>query len=109
MAKSPRAIILGEALTATTRQRNKSYGSPVENLSHIAHLWTAYIAAKYNGKATFSVTSEDVAHLNQLQKMARTFAPGYHHDNYVDNAAYGAIAGECRQDLEDFSATEIGE
>jgi hypothetical protein len=30
--------------------------------------------------------------------MARSSAHGYHEDNYVDAAAYAAIAGECRID-----------
>jgi hypothetical protein len=32
-----------------------------------------------------------------LLKMARSDAEGYHEDNYVDAAAYAAIAGECRK------------
>jgi hypothetical protein len=35
-----------------------------------------------------------------LLKVARS-STGYKHDNYVDAAAYAAIAGECRNTIND--------
>ena len=40
-------------------------------------------------------TAEDVAHMMQLLKMSRAVTGQYHPDNYYDNTAYAAIAGEC--------------
>jgi hypothetical protein len=44
-----------------------------------------------------ALNAEDVAWIMVLVKMARSFQPGYHPDNYTDAAAYSAIAGECRE------------
>lgn len=97
--------LLYEGARLTGGDRNKTYGSPFDNLDNTATLWSAYLHAKYRGQTVDEVqlqlTAEDVAHMMQLLKMARTIAPGYHADNYIDNATYGAIAGECRQTLED--------
>ena len=40
------------------------------------------------------VGPEDVAWMMTMLKAARALG-GYHEDNYVDAAAYAAIAGEC--------------
>jgi hypothetical protein len=54
-------------------------------------LWTAYLDREV------VITAEDVAWMMVLLKMARSGADGYHEDNYIDAAAYAAIAGECRK------------
>ena len=95
-----RKEILARATELTLDDRAKTYGTPFDNLSNIAGLWSAYIIAKYRGRTLdevpFALTAEDVAHLNELQKMARTFTGEFHIDNYIDRTAYAAIAGECR-------------
>lgn len=94
----PRADILHEAIRLTCGSRNESYGPPSINLGDCAELWSAYINAKYAGttldRMQFCLTAEDVAWLNVLQKIARTFQ-SLKADNYTDAAAYAAIAGEC--------------
>jgi hypothetical protein len=95
-----RARLLARGLELTLHDRNKSYGPPWENLTACAQLWEAYLGAKFN--ITIGLTAEDVAHMMQLVKMTRTFHGEYHADNYLDNAVYGAIAGECRQCEESF-------
>jgi hypothetical protein len=95
----PRVQFLNTAIALTAGDRDKDYGSPVENLRNIAVLWEAYIFAKYtyacvNGPE-FEISAEDVAWLNVLQKMARTFHTPPKADTYIDAAAYAAIAGEC--------------
>lgn len=95
-----RADILNSALRLTLGDRNESYGDPLRNLEDIATLWSAYLIAKFRGTTldenTFQLSAEDVAHLNALQKIARTMRPAIHMDNYTDAVAYEAIAGECR-------------
>jgi hypothetical protein len=44
------------------------------------------------------LTAEDVAWLNVLQKMARTFNGSSKPDTYIDAATYSAIAGECAEE-----------
>lgn len=99
---SLRAELLDKAKQLTMSDRNKEYGEPWENLTNIAYLWTAYFHAKFGSKivdeVNFSLSAEDVAHLNILQKMARTFLGKPKPDTYIDMAAYAAIAGEVAQE-----------
>jgi hypothetical protein len=94
-AEPERIRLLKKGMALTGGDRNETYGPPWENLTACAQVWEAYIGAKFG--AEFKLTAEDVAHMMQLVKMTRTFHGRYHPDNYVDNATYGAIAGECRQ------------
>ena len=85
---------LEKALELTCGDRNKAYGPPFMNLSACAMLWTAYLSAKHVDD--ISLTAEDVAWMMTLLKMTRAFHGEMHGDNYIDAAAYSAIAGECR-------------
>lgn len=98
-----RKEILEDAIAVTCGDREEDYGSPVINLGNTAELWSAYLRTKYFSKypgyenlgGEFILTAEDVAWLNLLQKISRSFkAPKK--DTYLDAAAYAAIAGECR-------------
>lgn len=94
-----RQHILETGLKLTVGERDATYGPPYTNLDATAQMLSAYITAKFDGATiteTFRLTAEDVAHFMQLVKMVRTFHGAYHRDNYIDNAAYAAIAGECR-------------
>jgi hypothetical protein len=99
-----RVRLLKRGIELTSGDRNKTYGPPWDNLTACAMLWQAYLVAKHGGKTVdsvqFEINAEDVAHMMQLVKMTRTFHGPYHADNYLDNAVYGAIAGECRQQEE---------
>ncbi len=90
-----RKELLKNAIKHTCGDRDVEYGSPRMNLSHIARLWSSYISAKY--LIDLELSSEDVAWLNVLQKMARTFEGCAKPDTYEDAAAYSAIAGECAE------------
>lgn len=94
--KMHRQQILENAIEHTCGDRDVEYGSPKNNLHNIALLWNAYLEGKYSRQA-FELTSEDVAWLNVLQKMARTFSFKAKPDTYEDAAAYAAIAGECAE------------
>ena len=108
---SLRESTLRQAIAHTCGDRDVDYGSPVKNLGDTAQLWSTYIFAKYSGKTIdplqFNLTAEDVAWLNVLQKISRSFAK-YKPDNYEDAAAYAAIAGECRADEEEEEAYQLG-
>jgi len=88
-----RAEVLTKALDATMKSRNQSYGDPYPNLRLAADMLALYQAAagkKYN-------PAHDAAIAMIVAKIARiaTGAVG-HEDNYVDGAAYFAIAAECQ-------------
>lgn len=98
-----RVRMLNRAKELTGGDRNRAYGPPFDNLTDCANLWNAYINSKWSVIATtqdgweIKLKAEDVAWLMTMTKMARSFQTGYHDDNYVDAAAYSAIAGECRE------------
>ena len=97
-SRGPERIrLLEKGIKLTSGDRDKTYGPPWDNLDACAQVWSAYITAKFGMPETFRLTAEDVAHMMQLVKMTRTFYGSYHADNYLDNAVYGAIAGECRK------------
>ncbi len=87
-----RLRILARAAEVTGGERQDSYGPVKMNLQRIADLWTAYL------DCGVKLSPEAVAWMMVLLKMARSRADGYHEDNYIDAAAYSAIAGECRID-----------
>lgn len=89
-----RKEILENAIQHTCGDRDVEYGFPKENFDNIARLWKAYLIGKY-GKIELDITAEDVAWINVLQKMARTFSGNVKLDTYEDAAAFSAIAGEC--------------
>lgn len=102
--KPERIRLLEDAIVLTGGDRNKAYGPPFDNWDATAQLVSAYISAKRGGETiaeTFRLTAEDMAHIMQLVKIARTFHGAYRPDNYTDNSAYGAIAGECRRHEEE--------
>ena len=90
-----RKDILTNAITHTCGERDLEYGSPSKNLDDCALLWSAYLKGKYRVVDHGTITAEDVAWFNVLQKMARTFKGVTNADTYEDAAAYAAIAGEC--------------
>ena len=105
--KPTRVTMLEVAKVLTGGDRNKAYGPPFDNLSDCSALWNAYINSKWDclkvqadGSYKVDLNAEDVAWMMTLVKMTRSFQPGYHPDNYIDSAAYAAIAGECREILE---------
>ena len=92
-----RADILELAKSLTTGDRNETHGDAQQQHALTATLWTQYLTHKHNGKppAERQLTGEDAAIMMTLVKISRIACGGYNPDNYVDAAAYMAIAGEC--------------
>lgn len=94
-----RAEILRESISLTAGSRNKSYGEPADNLRAQALLIDAYLSevrlkrVERDG-GNFRLTSHDVAVISALIKIGRIATGTVVRDNYVDAAAYMAIAGE---------------
>ena len=94
-----RVAYLEQEIKLTSGDRDKEYGAPYDNLTDCAELWQAYLIGKFRGSTVdplqMQLTAEDVAWLNVLQKIARTFHGNPKPDTYIDAATYAAIAGEC--------------
>lgn len=90
-----RRKLLENAIGHTCGDRDAEYGSPKRNLADCGALWGAYLRRKYG--ISNMISAEDVAHMNVLQKIARTFNGTIKDDTYEDMAAYSAIAGECAE------------
>lgn len=89
-----RGQILDTAKVLTTGDRNKSYGPPIYNLTVYAELVQAYLKGR-KVSTEHPIDAVDTSILMVLAKVSRIAANRGHKDNYVDGAAYMAIAGEC--------------
>lgn len=84
-----REEILNKAKECVCGQREQDYGSPEDNFTIIAHLWTAYLG--------YVVTPTDVAMMMILLKAARVKNGGGTGDSFVDIAGYAACGGEINE------------
>ena len=78
----------GDFLTeakATIQDRGMDYGHPSDNMSRTARLWSAFLEVP--------LTDYQVASCLALVKLARSMETAKV-DNYIDGAAYFAIAGQ---------------
>lgn len=90
-----RGDILSKAKELTEGDRNATYGDPADNLRCFARLVEAYLDG--TGYPRTELNSVHSAIIMVLAKVSRVAANLNHADNYVDMAAYAAIAGECAQ------------
>lgn len=81
-----RAEILDAAKKIVTGDREKQYGSPEDNFSVIARLWSTYAGREF--------TPVDVAMMMTLLKVARIKTGHYKADSYIDACGYLACAAE---------------
>lgn len=89
-----RVAFLQESAELTAGSRDKVYGDPSINLSLAGQLKA--LVRRYQQREMPATEVEALD--NVLQKVARAYTgSGYHRDNYVDGAAYFAIAGEAAQ------------
>lgn len=83
-----RQDVLKLASQLTSEDRQDSYGTPYLNHLRIAELWSAYLETK--------ITPEQVAVCQVLVKISRSME-SFKEDNFVDGAAYLAIACELAE------------
>ena len=81
-----RAEILDAAKKIVAGDREKQYGKPEDNFAVIAEFWTTYIG--------HPISSEDVAIMMALLKIARIRSGIYKADSFVDLCGYASIAAE---------------
>ena len=83
-----RELMLDEAATLVSHDRNDDYGDPGDNFSDIAQMWSAYKGIRF--------TAHDVAAMMVLTKVARLKSSPGKDDNWVDIAGYAAVGYEVR-------------
>lgn len=81
-----RAAIIDAAKKIVTGDREKQYGKPEDNFAVIAEFWTTYIG--------HPISSEDVAIMMALLKIARIRSGNYKTDSFVDGVGYLSLAAE---------------
>lgn len=81
-----RAEILDAAKKIVTGDREKQYGKPEDNFAVIAEFWTTYTG--------HPISSEDVAIMMALLKIARIRSGNYKADSFVDGVGYLSLAAE---------------
>ena len=81
-----RQEILEEAIRCTCGDREGEYGSPEDNFTLIAKLWSEYKDVEF--------TAVDIAMMMSLLKIARIKTGNATDDSFVDLAGYAACGGE---------------
>ena len=92
--------ILDKAAECVCGHREQDYGSPEDNFQTIAGLWSAYKDCVF--------TSEDVAMMMALLKIARIRSGHGTADSFIDLAGYAACGGEIATVLDDYPEFKIG-
>ena len=82
-----RSVLLAEASSITSGERNKDYGDPVENMTHIASI--------FNAMTGHDIKPSEVPMFHIATKLARRRTSPLKRDHYVDIMAYVGIAYEC--------------
>lgn len=78
--------ILNIAGNIIAGNRKECYGEAENSFNTIAKMWSAYL--------NYNVTSEDVANMMILLKVARNASGKYKTDNWIDICGYAALGGE---------------
>ena len=74
--------------------RQESHGDTFKNHEQIAEFWNIYLDDKL--KPVAAITADEVAMMMALVKVSRSKVGKHNVDDYVDGAAYMAIAGELK-------------
>ena len=77
---------------AIIEDRKMDYGHPSDNMQRTARLWSAYLE--------MPISDDQVAMCLALVKIARSMESAKP-DNYIDGAAYFAIAGQLHTEEND--------
>ena len=91
-----RQEILDQAANVVSLERDSRYGSPEDNFTCIAQMWSSYLSKQ--GLLTDVLDSVDVAAMMVLLKVARINPGVPYADNWVDIAGYAACGGELDTD-----------
>ena len=100
-AISNRELLLTQAISIVTQDRNSSYGNPEDNFRDIADFWNSYLTQRT--KRRIMLNPQDVAHMMILMKVGRLTHNPSHADSLLDIAGYAACGYDCQQ------AAEVGQ
>ena len=84
--------ILQRASELVSSKREETHGNAFKNHAQIADLWSVFLDDKL--KPMKEITPGDVAVMMCLLKISRSTMGDFNIDDFVDGAAYMAIAGE---------------
>jgi len=85
-----REEILKTAIQYVTKDRAATHGDAEDNFDNVAELWSWWL----HGREICAVNGFDVGIMMALFKLARIKGNTGHLDNFIDGAAYLALAGE---------------
>ena len=80
--------ILEEAASIVDNDRERTYGDPGRNLRAIADMWTAWLRARGHIDHDDHITTDDVAPMMVMLKLARLANDPRHRDSQVDACGY---------------------
>ena len=80
--------ILSKAKSIINGERQGTYGDAEDSFQTIADRWSAYLNTE--------ISSEDVANMMILMKVARNSSGVYKDDNWIDICGYAALGGEIQ-------------
>ena len=92
-----REEILKTAEDFVKKTRDQEYGDPRVNFNLVARFWTLYIFEQHRKtdfKEPYFLTTQDVAAMMILLKVARIATGSAKADNWIDIAGYAACGGE---------------
>ena len=82
-----------DVLDTVNIDRHKQHGDFFENHKNIADFWNIILRKKLKEQ----LTASDISSCMIALKFARTMAPGYNADNYLDLAGYAGITKILKQ------------
>ena len=88
--------ILKKAGKLVSDDREGTHGDARENHEQIAEFWNIFLDNKLKPMA--AITCDDVAVMMALLKISRSTQGKFNVDDYIDAAAYMAIAGELKDE-----------
>jgi len=88
--------ILQQAKELVSNDREGTHGDARQNHEQIAEFWNIFLDDKLKPMA--AITCDDVAVMMALLKISRSTQGKFNVDDYIDAAAYMAIAGDLKHD-----------
>ena len=88
--------ILQQAKELVSNDREGTHGDARQNHEQIAEFWNIFLDNKLKPMA--AITCDDVAVMMALLKISRSTQGKFNVDDYIDAAAYMAIAGDLKHD-----------
>ena len=88
--------ILQQAKELVSNDREGTHGDARQNHEQISEFWNIFLDNKLKPMA--AITCDDVAVMMALLKISRSTQGKFNVDDYIDAAAYMAIAGDLKHD-----------